>query len=133
MIRLAATAAIAVLANAVGLLVAAVVLDDMALDAVGFVTAVLLFTLTSVLVEPLLRQMALRNVPALLGGTALVATLVSLIVTVAIGDGLRISGVPTWVVATVVVWAVALAARLLLPLVIFKQVLAEGAARRSAA
>jgi hypothetical protein len=40
-------------------------------------------------------------------------------------DGLRISGLTTWVLATVVVWAAALAANLLLPLVIFKRVLAE--------
>ncbi len=131
MIRLAATAAIAILANAVGLVVAAVVLDDMALDTVGLITAVLIFTLTSMLVEPLLRQMALKNVPALLGGTALVATLVSLIVTAIVSDGLQISGLPTWLIATVVVWAVALAARLLLPLVVFKKVLAEGSVRSS--
>ena len=52
-------------------------------------------------------------------------TLASLILTSVLTDGLRISGLTTWVLATVVVWAAALAANLLLPLVIFKRVLAE--------
>jgi hypothetical protein len=125
MVRLLAAAIVSLLADAVGLLVAAQVLDDMALDVDGFVTAVVLFALVGLLIEPLLRQVAVRNVPALLGSTALVATLVSLIVTALVSDGLRISGTLTWVLATVIVWAVALLASLLLPLVIFRSVLRE--------
>jgi putative membrane protein len=129
MVRLVATLVVALLADAIALIVTAQVLDDMALDASGFVTAVALFALVSLLVEPLVRQAALRSAPALLGSTALVATLVSLVLTAWIGDGLRISGAATWVLATVMVWLVALVTRLLLPLVIFKKALA---ARRSA-
>jgi putative membrane protein len=124
MIRLVASAVVALLADAIALLVTSQVLDDMALDAGGFVTAVAIFALVSLLVEPLVRQVALRNAPALLGSTALIATLVSLVATAAIGDGLRISGATTWVLATIMVWLVALVARLLLPLVIFKKTLA---------
>jgi putative membrane protein len=130
MVRLLATAIVSLLADAVGLLVAAQVLDDMALDVDGFVTAVVLFALVGLLIEPLLRQVAVRNAPALLGSTALVATLVSLIVTALVSDGLRISGTLTWVLATVIVWAVALVASLLLPLVIFRSVLREARAGR---
>jgi len=79
----------------------------------------------AVVSEPLIRQIALKNVPAILGSSALIATLASLILTSVLTDGLRISGLTTWVLATVVVWAAALAANLLLPLVIFKRVLAE--------
>jgi putative membrane protein len=125
MVRLLATAIVSLLADAIGLLVAAQVLDDMALDVDGFVTAVVLFALVGLLIEPLLRQVAVRNAPALLGSTALVATLVSLIVTALVSDGLRISGTLTWVLATVIVWAVALVVSLLLPLVIFRSVLRE--------
>ena len=124
MIRLVATAVVALLADAIALLVTAQVLDDMALDAGGFVTAVVIFALVSLLIEPLVRQVALRNAPALLGSTALVATLVSLVATAVIGDGLRISGAATWVLATIMVWLIALLARLLLPMVMFKKVLA---------
>ena len=127
MIRLVATMVVALLADAIALLVTAQVLDDMALDAGGFVTAVVIFALVSLLIEPLVRQVALRNVPALLGSTALVATLISLVATAVIGDGLRISGAGTWVLATILVWLIALVVRLLLPLVIFKKALAARA------
>lgn len=132
MIRLAASAVVSLLANALALVVAAQVLDGMALDVAGFVVAVLVFTVVAVLIEPLLRQMALKNAPALLGSSALIATLVSLLVTALVSDGLRIDGAGTWILATVLVWAVGLACRLLLPLVIFKQVLAGRAGRDAA-
>lgn len=127
MIRLAATAVIAVIANAIGLVIGAQILPDMALDVSGFLIAVLIFTAASVLVEPLTRQVALTKAPALLGSTALVATVLSLVVTALLSDGLRISGLTTWILATIIVWIVALAARMLLPMVMFKKVLARRA------
>jgi len=63
--------------------------------------------------------MAIENAPVLLGSSALISTLVGLIVT----DGLTIRGLDTWVSATVLVWALALVGRLLLPFVIFKTTL----------
>ncbi len=125
MVRLAASATIAVLANAVALIATALILDDVALDAGGFIIALAVFTVTDMLVQPLIRQTAMKNAPALLGSSALIATLVSLIVTVVLDDGLRITGTVTWVLATVMIWAVSLAAQLLLPLVLFKKVLAN--------
>ena len=124
MIRLAASAVVALISDAVALVVASLLLDDFVLDATGFIVALLVFTCVDVLVEPLLRQMAFKNAPAVLGSSALIATFVSLIVATLVSDGLRISGALTWVLATVVVWLVALAARLLLPLIIFKKALA---------
>lgn len=125
MIRLVATAVIALLSNAIALVVGAQVLEDMSLDGLGFVIAALIYTGVAVLSEPLIRQMALKNAPALLGSSSLVATLVSLVITSLVTDGLQISGGTTWVLATVVVWAVALAGRLLLPLVLFKKALSN--------
>lgn len=131
MMRLIATAVIAVIANAIGLVVAALVLDDMALGAVGFIIAVLIFTGVAVLIEPLMRQIALKNAPAILGSSSLIAVLISLIVTAILSSSLSISGLLTWILATVIVWAAALAGRLLLPMVLFKKVLAEARSRRS--
>ncbi len=45
MIRLLVSALIALVANAVGLIVAALVLDDVQLDATSFVVAVVIFTM----------------------------------------------------------------------------------------
>lgn len=130
MMRLVASAVIAVIANTIGLIVAAVVLEDMGLGIVGLSIAVLIFTGCAVLIEPLMRQIALKNAPAILGSSALLAVLISLIVTTIVSDSLTIRGLVTWVMATVIVWAVALAGRFLLPMVIFKKVFAEAKARR---
>jgi len=67
--------------------------------------------------------MAIENAPVLLGSSALISTLVGLIVTAIVTDGLTIRGLDTWVSATVLVWALALVGRLLLPFVIFKTTL----------
>lgn len=121
--RVVATAVVSLLANTIALVVAAAVLEQVTVHADGFVVAVLVFTVVSVVVEPLIHRVAEKNVPAILGGSALIATLISLVVAALVGDGLAISGLTTWVMATVVVWLVGLVLRLLLPLFVFKQVL----------
>jgi putative membrane protein len=121
MIRLLIATGIQLLANAVGLLVAASVLDDMEVSGTAFVIAVIVFTVVYALAQPFLTQMAMSRVPALRGGVALVATLVGLVVTAALSDGLSISGLTTWFLATVIVWFVALVGVLLLPLVLVKR------------
>ena len=70
MIRLLIGAGIELLANALGLIVAAVVLDDLTITGAAFVVAVLIFTGVEVLVDPLLTRIALTSVPALRGGVA---------------------------------------------------------------
>ena len=48
-------------------------------------------------------------------GAALLATLVALIVTDLVSDGLTIDGAGTWIAATVIVWLAALLAAFILP------------------
>jgi len=131
MIRILASAVLNLLSNAVALLVTSVVLEGVELDALGFVTAVLLFTITGIFVEPLLRQMAFKSAPVLAGSSALISTLVSLVVTAVISDGLSINGITYWLLATVMVWGVALGARLLLPLFLFKKALSSASNNQS--
>ncbi|MGB3411011.1 MAG: hypothetical protein WBA45_07415 [Microthrixaceae bacterium] len=119
-----ASAVIALVADAIALLVAMMLVEDMNLTSSGFVLAVVIFGAVSLLIEPLMRQIAIKNLPALLGSSTLVATLVSLIVTAIISNSLTIRGLGAWVFVTVLVWAVGLVARMVLPLVIFKKILA---------
>jgi putative membrane protein len=114
-------------ANAIGLFVANVLLEDMSVDGSAFVIAVLVFTGVEVLVQPLITQIAIKRAHALVGSSALIG-LIGLIVTVAVSDGLDISGLLTWVLATVIVWAAALLAGLILPAIFVKR--AAGEARR---
>jgi len=120
-LRLLISGVIYLIANTVGLLVAAGVLDDMSIDGSAFITAVLIFTAVEVLIQPLLTQIAVRNAGALVGSSALIATLVGLIVTEWLSDGLTIDGALTWVLATVIVWAAALLAGLILPVFLLKR------------
>ena len=68
---------------------------------------------------------ARTHFPAAIGGIALVATFVSLVITVAISDGISISGVVTWIAATFIVWLAALLAMFILPFFGLKKYLDE--------
>lgn len=125
MIRFLVRTLIALVANAVGLIVAAIVLDDVHLDAASFVVAVVIFTAVFVLLQPFLAVNLRRMGPGMLGVVSLLATLVSLIVTDLLTDGLSISGVLTWILAALIVWLVALVATLLLPFLGLKKFLDE--------
>ena len=121
MMRLLATAVVALIANAIALIVGAWVLPDMSLTAIAFLIAVVIFTVVAVVIDPLIRQISMTKAPVLLGSSALVSTLVALIVTALVSDGLKISGITTWILATVIVWAVSMIVRLLLPMIVFKK------------
>lgn len=121
LVRLVLSVAMQLVANAIALVIAAYLLDDMALDLGGFLVAVGVFTLISAIVTPMIRQAALRRSPALLGSTALAVSLIALIGTALLTDGLRIRGLTTWILAAVAVWAAALVATALLPVFVFKQ------------
>ena len=92
MIRMLISAAVHLAANAVGLLVAALVLEDMTLDATAFVLAVLIFTVVEVLARPFLVSLAMKGASYLQGATALVAAL--LFVAIA-GEAMLTGSLPT--------------------------------------
>jgi putative membrane protein len=124
-IRLLISAGIRLLANTIGLLVATAVLDGMTIDAASFVMAVLIFTVVEVIFEPMLRQMAMRSAQALMGSVSLIITFVGLLVTELVSDGLQITGLSTWILATIIVWLAALIAGLILPLIMVKRVASD--------
>ena len=124
MIRFIVRTLVGLVANAVGLLVAAAVLDGVHVNAGAFVVAVVIFTIVYALMQPFLISQFRRN-RAALGGVALIATLVSLIVTDLLSDGFSIDGVGTWIAATFIVWLGALLAALILPFLGLKKYLDE--------
>jgi uncharacterized membrane protein YvlD (DUF360 family) len=125
-IRLLIRTLIALVANAVGLIVAASLLDGMELNGAAFVLAVIIFTVVFALMLPFTASQARRSGSAALGGgVALIATLVALIVTDLISDGLTIEGIGTWIAATVIVWLAALLAGFILPFLGLKKYLED--------
>ena len=123
MIRLALRTLIAVAANAIGLIVAAFVLDGMDIDVTSFIVAVAIFTIVFAVLTPFLAVQLRRLGNGAIGATALIATLVSLIVTDLLSDGFTISGVVAWGVAPVIVWLAALVAAFVLPFLGLKKYL----------
>jgi len=116
---------VALAANAVGLIVAAAVLDDMELDVGGFVLALVIFTIAFALLQPFLVVQLRGAGSAALGGVALLATLASLIITDLLSDGFTIDGGVTWLLAAVIVWAAAVIATFILPFLGLKRFLEE--------
>lgn len=125
MIRFLLRTVLALLGNALGLWIAALVLDDMSISGTAFIVAVAIFTVLTVVLQPLITKAAMQNAPALQGSSALVTTLLALVITDLVSDGLSISGLVTWVLATVIVWLVTMLAAVLLPMFLFKNMLEE--------
>lgn len=117
MIRLIVRTAIALAGNAIGLIVASLVLSGFDIDVTGFITALVIFTVVLALMTPFLANMMRRNrsSTSALGGVSLIATFVALLITTLVSDGLSISGIGTWIGATVVVWLGSLLAVFILP------------------
>ncbi len=121
--KLLAQTAMLLLANALALVVASILLTGFSVNALGFVVAVCIFTASTVILEPLISNVARQNAPYLLGGIALVTTFVGLLVTTLVTDGLSITSIASWVMATLIIWLATIVASLVLPHFLFKDVL----------
>lgn len=128
MIRLIARIILNILSNAFGLIVASILVDGFSIDNISFVTAILIFSLSTAILGPLIAKIALTSAPFLMGGIALVTTLVGLVITNILSDGLSITGLSAWVISTLIVWIFSVIGNVLLPLLLFKKVLSENKA-----
>ncbi|MEZ5125270.1 MAG: phage holin family protein [Thermoleophilia bacterium] len=130
MVRMLASVALHLLANAVGLLIATLVLSGFSITPTAFIVAVLIFTVVEVILGPLMIKISVQYAPALRGGVALVTTLAGLVVTTVITDGLTINGLTAWAVGTLIVWLGGVLAALVLPLLLFRSVLRDENGRK---
>ncbi len=127
MLRFLAQSLLTLLGNALGLLAAAALLSDFHITGIGFMVSVGFFTVVHILFSPFIFKMAIKYIPAISGGIALVTTFVSLILTTAFTSGLRIDSLATWFIAPFIIWLITVIAGVLLPLFLFKKVLAKKA------
>jgi putative membrane protein len=118
-IRLIFRTLIALLANAIGLIVAAVVLDGMHMSVGSFFLDLIIFTVITALLQPFVAAQFRR----LAIFAALIATFVALVITDALSDGMSINGLSTWIEATLIIWFVALIAAFILPFLGLKRFL----------
>ncbi|MCX8952475.1 hypothetical protein OU790_03420 [Ruegeria sp. NA] len=113
--------ALALLAgNAIGLLLASLILSGFAIKPISFIVVVIVFTVVQVIAEPLILKLGEKKAPALKGGIALVVTFVGLLVTDLIASGLTVGGISNLLAATLLVWLGALIASVVLPIYVFK-------------
>lgn len=93
--------------NAVGLILAALILpDDMfsiELFSLSFFWAVLIFAIVSAFFTFIVFKFLMRNAGSIVALTGLISTFLALLITSLISDGLSISGMG-WVWGTLIVW-----------------------------
>jgi hypothetical protein len=107
--------------SAIGLLVASLVVPGVTLRPLGFLTAVVIFTVAQAILSPFFLKMASRYASAFLGGIGLVSTLAALILASLFSSGISIRGIGSWIAATVLVWLVTAIATLVLPVLVLKK------------
>lgn len=121
MTRLLLNTAVFLGSSAIGLLVASWLVSGVTLRPLGFLTAVVIFTVAQALLSPFFLKMASRYATAFLGGIGLVSTFAALFLASLFSSGLSIRGVGSWIAATVVVWLVTAVATVVLPMLVFKK------------
>ncbi|MDI9917329.1 phage holin family protein [Rhodococcus sp. IEGM 1379] len=124
MISFLIRAAIFLGSSAVGLLVATALLSGFTVSVSGFITVVVIFAIAQSVLAPFIAKMAKRHAPAFLGGIGLVSTFVALLLA-SIFASLSITGVSTWIMATVLVWLVTAVATLVLPVLFVRKKVQE--------
>jgi Mycobacterial 4 TMS phage holin, superfamily IV len=93
--------------NAVGLILAAIILPDdqfsIELFSLSFFWAVLIFAIVSAFFTFIVFKFLMRNAGSIVALTGLISTFLALLITSLISDGLSISGMG-WVWGTLIVW-----------------------------
>ena len=121
MIRFLLRIAVFLGSSAIGLLVASLLVPGVTLRPLGFLTAVVIFTVAQAILSPFFLKMASRYASAFLGGIGLVSTLAALVLASLFSSGISIRGIGSWIAATVIVWLVTAIATLVLPVLVLKQ------------
>jgi uncharacterized membrane protein YvlD (DUF360 family) len=125
MVRFLVRTGVMLLSNALGLIVASIFLDGMEVQATSFIEEVVIFTIAFALMTPFMANQLRKRQSSALGGVALIATLIALIVTDVLSDDFSISGIGTWIAAAVIVWAASLLAAFILPYLGLKKYLED--------
>lgn len=121
MVRLLIRTLIFLGSSALGLLAAQLILDGFKISVSGFVLTVVVFSVIQSVLAPFIAKMARRYASFLLGGIGLLAAFVGLVAASWLTDGLTITGLSTWILASLVVWLVTAIATVALPAIFLKK------------
>ncbi len=121
MIRFFAHVAFSIVSSALALLACSVILDDFEFTWEGLLLAVLVFTAAQSILSPFVFNLARKYANGLLGAIGLVSTLLALFVASLFPGGIRITGITTWILASLIIWVITSLGVWLLPLVFLKK------------
>lgn len=110
---------------ALTLLVTSLILPGFGLSLSGFLIAVAVFALAQRILTPFIVNMVRKYAPAVLGGIGLVSTFVALLLSSLLPGGITLSGIDTWVLASLIVWLITALGGWLLPLLFLRGKLAD--------
>ena len=128
MIRFLIRLAIYVGTAALALFVASLLLSGFGLSLSGFIIAVAVFAIAQSILTPFIVNMARKYAPAVLGGIGLVSTFVALLLASLFPGGITLSGIDTWVLASLIVWLITALGGWLLPLIFLRGKFADSSA-----
>ncbi|MET4432470.1 MULTISPECIES: phage holin family protein [unclassified Mycolicibacterium] len=132
MIRFLLRIAIFLGSSALGLLAAAWLVPGVTIRPLGFLAAVVIFTVAQAILSPFFLKMASRYASAFLGGIGLVSTFAALLLASLFASGISIRGIGSWVGATIVVWLITAIATVVLPALFLKSKVASAKAGKPA-
>lgn len=95
-------------ANAIALILAALIFPGFTLTLQGFIIALLVFAVLSALLPWLVLKFLMRHAGSLIALSGLVGTFLALLVTSLLTSGLDIDGTWTWIGATLLIWIISM-------------------------
>lgn len=113
---------------ALALLITSWILQGFTLSISGFIVAIVVFALAQSILTPFIVNMARKYAPAVLGGIGLVSTFVALLLASLFPGGITLSGIDTWVLASLIVWLITAVGGWLLPLLFLRGKLSDSTA-----
>lgn len=112
---------------ALALFIASLLLSGFRVQLAGYLIAIGVFALAQSILTPFIINVARKYAPAILGGIGLVSTFVVLLIASFFPGGLTITGIDTWILASLIVWLITALGGWLLPLLILRDTLADPA------
>ncbi len=125
MIRFLIRTLIFFLSALIGLIVADLLLSGLTVDFTSYLTVAIIFALIQALVAPIMLRIVRGKASAFTGGVGLISTFVALFLTNLLLSGLRITGLSTWILASLIVWLAGAVAAFLLPFILVKRAVQE--------
>jgi uncharacterized membrane protein YvlD (DUF360 family) len=95
---------VALVLNAIALWIASLLLDQMTINGIGFVVAVIIFSVVQAAALPIARAMMKEYASRLAFLVSLIVTFLALLAADVFSRGISIEGIGTWILATLIVW-----------------------------